>query len=114
VDVDLGGALFADGAGAFSAIATLPLADGYTARYRNFDIQTQKVDTKQARVVGAETVTVPAGTYKAWKVEIASGTGNPGTTTLWIDQATRKVVKIGATLPAMNGATLTSELESGS
>jgi dipeptidyl aminopeptidase/acylaminoacyl peptidase len=114
VDVDLGGALFADGAGAFSVIGTLPLAEGYTAQYRNFDIQKQKVDTKQARVVGAESVTVPAGTYTAWKVELTSAVGDPGTTTLWIDQATRKVVKIGATLPAMNGATLRAELDSGS
>ena len=29
MDVDLGGALFADGAGAYNVIATLPLAEGY-------------------------------------------------------------------------------------
>ncbi len=111
VDVDLGGPLFADGAGAFSAVGTLPLAEGYTTLFRNFDIQKQKVDTKQARVLGSEDVTVPAGAFKTWKVELASASGDPGATTIWIDQASRKVVRIGATLPAMNGATLTSELQ---
>jgi len=110
VAVDLGGPLFADGAGSFSAIATLPLAEGFTTLYRNFDIQKQKVDVKQARVVGAEDVTVPAGTFKTWKVELSAASGDPGVTTLWVAQDSRKVVRIAATLPAMNGATLTSEL----
>src|SRR5687767_12966986 len=40
--VDPGGALFADGAGTFEVIASLPLADGYSSSYRNFDVQKQK------------------------------------------------------------------------
>lgn len=110
VAIDLGGKLFADGAGAFSAIGALPLAEGYSTYYRNFDVQKQKPEVKQAKVVGVEEVKVPAGTFKAWKVELTSAEGNPGVTTIWVAQDTRKVVKITATLPAMNGATLTSEL----
>ena len=59
---------------------------------------------------GAE-VTVPAGTFKAWKVEQTSVDGEPGTTTLWIATDSRKVVKLTATLPQMGGAVLTSELQ---
>jgi dienelactone hydrolase len=110
VDADLGGAVFADGGGAFSAIGTLPLADGYVTLFRNFDVQKQKLDVKQAKVTGTDSVTVPAGSFAAWKVELTSAGGDAGATTLWIDKASRKVVKISATLPAMNGATLTSEL----
>jgi hypothetical protein len=42
LDVDPGGALFADGAGTFEVIASLPLADGYSLSFRNFDVQKQK------------------------------------------------------------------------
>ena len=45
-------------------------------------------------------VTVPAGTFKAWKVEITSAEGEPGSTTIWVAKDSRKVVKTTATLPA--------------
>ena len=81
IDAELGGALFADGAGTHNVIATLPLAEGYTTTFRNFNVQSQKVALKQLKVVGVEEVTVPAGTFKAWKVEESSAEGEPGTTT---------------------------------
>ena len=111
VNVDVGGPVFADGAGTHAVLATLPLADGYEATFRNFNIQQQKPTIKRVRVVGSESVTVPAGTFDAWKVEVASVEGEPGGTTLWVDKASRRVAKIEATLPQMGGATLTSELQ---
>ncbi len=111
VSVDLGGELFADGAGAHEAIGALPLAEGYSATFRNFDVRQQKVQLKQAKVAGAEDVTVPAGTFEAWKVEIASADGEPGTTTIWVAKDSRKVVKTVATLPQMGGAVVTTELQ---
>jgi dipeptidyl aminopeptidase/acylaminoacyl peptidase len=111
VSVDLGGELFADGAGGNEAIAALPLAEGYTTTYRNFDVRQQKVQLKQATVAGSESVTVPAGTFQAWKVEIASAEGEPGTSTIWIAKDSRKVVKTTATLPQMGGAVVTTELQ---
>ena len=78
IAVDLGGPLFADGAGVVPSIAALPLKEGYTTTFRNFDVLKQKVTVKQAKVSGVEEVTVPAGTFKAWKVEIASADGEPG------------------------------------
>ena len=110
VNVALEGPVFADGAGAHAVVARLPLAVGYATAFRNIDLQSQKVQVKQLTVVGKESVTVPAGTFDAWKVEIASAdTG--ATTTLWVTPDTRRVVKIGATLPQMNGAVLTAELD---
>jgi dipeptidyl aminopeptidase/acylaminoacyl peptidase len=111
LSVDLGGELFADGVGGNESIASLPLAEGFSTTYRNFDVRQQKVQMKQAKVIGAESVTVPAGTFDAWKVEIASAEGEPGQTTIWVAKDSRKVVKLSATLPQMGGAVVTSELQ---
>jgi hypothetical protein len=111
IAADLGGPLFADGAGAPNVLAALPLAEGYETKFRNFDIQRQKVGLKQLKVAGVEEVQVAAGKFKAWKVEVSSAEGEPGTITLWIDTASRKVVKTSATLPQMGGATVVSELQ---
>ncbi len=110
IAADTGGALFADGAAAFRSIATLPLKEGYSTTFRNFDVQKQKAALKQAKVSGVEDVTVPAGTFKAWKVEIKSAEGEPGEQTVWIDTASRRIVRMSATLPQMGGAISTSEL----
>ena len=56
-------------------------------------------------------VVLPAGTFQAWKVQIASAEGEPGTTTLWIDKKTRRVVKNSTTVPQMGGAVITLELQ---
>jgi dipeptidyl aminopeptidase/acylaminoacyl peptidase len=110
IDVDPGGALFADGAGAFDVIAALPLADGYSLSFRNFDVQKQKPQVKQLKVVGSESVTVPAGTFDAYKLEIVASDNDADKQTVWIDKASRKVLKISAVIPSLNGAVLTSEL----
>ncbi|HWL39756.1 MAG TPA: alpha/beta fold hydrolase [Gemmatimonadaceae bacterium] len=110
ITADLGGVLFADGAGANDVIAALPLAPGYTTTYRNFDVMTQQVKPRQLKVIGMESVTVPAGTFNATKVEITPAEGTGEKVTLWVDPATRVVVKTQAVLPQMNGAIATSEL----
>lgn len=102
--------MFADGAGAFDVIASLPLADGYSLSFRNFDVQKQKPQIRQLKVAGTESVTVPAGTFDAYKVEIVSADNDADKQTVWIDKASRKVLKISAVLPSLNGAILTSEL----
>jgi hypothetical protein len=110
VTVDLGGPLYADGAGANLTLAALPLDAGYAATYRNFDVQAQKVKLMQVKVAGTEKVTVPAGTFDSTKLEVTSAEGAPGQTTIWVDPATRQVVKSVAVIPQMNGAVLTTEL----
>ena len=110
IAVDLGGTLFADGAGAYDVIGTLPLAEGYSTGFRNLDIQKQKVGMKQLKVLGSESVTVPAGTFEAIKVEITSADNDVDKTTVWIAKDTRRVLKISAVLAALNGGTITSEL----
>ena len=110
IEVDPGGALFADGAGALDVIASLPLADGYSLSFRNFDVMKQKPQIKQLKVVGTESVTVPAGKFDAYKVEIVAADNDADKQTVWIDKESRKVLKISAVLPSLGGAILTSEL----
>jgi dipeptidyl aminopeptidase/acylaminoacyl peptidase len=110
VAVDLGGPLFADGPGADQAIASLPLAVGYSTTFRNFDFQTQKIKLLQLNVSGVETVTVPAGKFDAYRVEITSADGGSDKKTLWVSKDTHKVVKASAVVAAMGGAVVTQEL----
>src|SRR5690349_18811630 len=110
IDAATGGALFADGAGSYAVLAPLPLAEGYSLAFRNFDVMKQKPQMKQLKVVGMESVTVPARTFDAYKVEIVSADNDADKQTVWIAKDTRKVVKIAAVLPSLGGAILTSEL----
>jgi hypothetical protein len=108
---DLGGELYADGAGDSEALARLPLAEGTTTSYRNFDLQKQKVALKRLKVLGQEDIKLPAGSFKAWKAEVASADGEPGSTLLWIDTETRRVLRTVKTMPELGGAVLTLEFQ---
>lgn len=110
VSVDLGGPLFADAPGGLQSIGCLPLAEGYSTAFRNFDVQRQKEKLMELKVVGMESVTVPAGTFDSYKVELTSGDGGSDKQTLWIAKDSRKPVKVLATLDSMGGATMTMEL----
>ncbi len=46
---------------------------------------------KQLKVTGSEKVTVPAGTFDAFKVEITGG--GPGKITIWIAKTNRNLIK---------------------
>jgi dipeptidyl aminopeptidase/acylaminoacyl peptidase len=110
IAVDLGGPLFADAAGAKQSISCLPLAVGYSTTFRNFDVQKQKVKLMQLTVAGVDKVTVPAGTFDAYKVEISSADGGADKETLWVAEDSHKAVKESSVLPGMGGAVLTQEL----
>jgi dienelactone hydrolase len=108
INKDLADNMFADGAGSFNIIATLPLEVDYTTSFSNFDVQTDKVKTMILKVLGIEKVTVPAGEFETFKVSLTSKEGD--NTTAWIDKESRKVVKISSVLAQLGGAVLTSEL----
>jgi dipeptidyl aminopeptidase/acylaminoacyl peptidase len=110
IDVPLEGDLFADGPGSHRMLSTLPIAEGYSTTFRSFDIRQQKVKATELKVVGSEAVTVPAGTFDAYTVELA--TPDDGSkSTVWVAKDPRKVVKSVTVAPQMGGATITSELE---
>jgi len=110
IAADLGGAVFGDAAGGDQVIATLPLAVGYATTFRNFDIQSGKVKLMQLTVPAEESVTVAAGTFNTYRVEIASADGSGDKKTLWVAKDSRKVVKASAVVAAMGGAVMTGEL----
>jgi hypothetical protein len=110
ISTDLGGELFADAAGAHQVIACLPLAEGYSATFRNYDLQKQKAKLVQLKVTGTETVTVPAGKFDAFKIDITSADGGNDQTTLWIAKDSRQVLKVSAVMASMGGAIMTAEL----
>jgi dipeptidyl aminopeptidase/acylaminoacyl peptidase len=106
---EVGGPIFADGPGGPASIASLPLAEGYTTTFRQLDLQKQKGKLMQLKVAGSEQVTVPAGTFDAFRVEISTDDG-PDKMTLWVAKDTRKPVKIATALPQAGGAVMTAEL----
>jgi hypothetical protein len=108
IEADAGGPLFADGSGGRLAITCLPLEERYSATFRNFDLQQMKPKLQQLKVVGSEKVTVPAGTFETYRVEITSAEGGPDQMTLWVTKDSRKAVKMGT---AMAGMTLSAELQ---
>ncbi|HTS61897.1 MAG TPA: alpha/beta fold hydrolase [Candidatus Acidoferrales bacterium] len=108
IEFDAGGPLFADGAGGRLALVCLPLADGYSTTFRNLDLQRMKSNLHQLKVVASEKVTVPAGTFDAFRVEIAATDGSADQMTLWIAKDPRKAVKMSAVMP---GATISAELQ---
>jgi dipeptidyl aminopeptidase/acylaminoacyl peptidase len=110
ISMDLDGTTFADGAGSSFVIGCLPLADGYTTAFRNFDLQKEKVKLMQLNVAGSENVTVPAGTFDSFKVELSSAEGGADKSTVWIAKSTRTPVKISTVMAEMGGAILTAEL----
>lgn len=111
VDVDLEGPVYSDGAGSALVVAALPLKEGYEARYRTFELMSQTVRPMKLTVTGAEEVTVPAGTFQAYRVEVGPASGDPGGSTLWVSTSSHKVVKVETKVPQMGGAIVTSELE---
>jgi hypothetical protein len=108
LNVELGGLVFADGPGGAPSIASLPLAEGYTTTFRNFDAQRQKPIMMQLNVTGSESVNFPAGAFNAFRVEITSDDA-PVKMTYWVAKESRKVVK-GSTIIAAGAGTITSEL----
>ena len=91
--VALSGPMFASEDGADITIGCLPLMEGYSASFRTFDIVKHKEDVLQLNVVGTERVTVPAGTFDSYKVELASSGADSYKQTVWIAKDSRKPVK---------------------
>jgi len=111
IAADAGGPLFPEPLNLPQAVAALPIEDGYTTAFRNFDPQSQKAKLLQLKVGGLESVTVGAATFQAYKVEITSGEGGPDHDILWITKDTHQVVKMQSTLAAAGGAQMTAELQ---
>jgi hypothetical protein len=67
-------------------IQTMDFSDGLTMSYQAFDAKTGKTKPYALKVAGKETVTVPAGTFEAWKIELTSDDA----ATIWVSTADPK------------------------
>ena len=110
ISAPLAGKLFADAAGSLQSIACLPLAEGFTLVYRNFDVLRQREKPMRLKVAGSEKIAVPAGTFDAFVVQVASPESTSDRALVWIAKDSRQVVKMMSISSAMGGATVTSEL----
>ncbi len=94
VAVDLGGPIFADATGSMVTIGCLPLADGYSTAVRDWDIEHLKERLWQLKVVSVERVTVPAGTFDSYEVELSATDNSGDKETIWIAKDSRMPVKV--------------------
>lgn len=62
---------------------TLPLAVGYEARYVSMNVVDAAQQTVSLRVGEEETITVPAGTFETWRLQVRTGRA---TNVAWIEQ----------------------------
>lgn len=110
ISADVTGTLIGDGAAMGFVLATLPLAEGYSTTFQQFDVQKAKAKMMQLNVAGVEKVTVPAGSFDAYKVDVTPADGSAGKSTTWFDKQFFKPVKTTAVMPQMGGATITIEM----
>jgi hypothetical protein len=108
VAIDLGGPLFAGAAASALTIGCLPLADGYGITFRTFDIQRQKEKLLKLKVLGMERVTVPAGAFECYKVDLTSGDGGSYIGTVWIARDSRTPVKSSGSETVGSGTIFTT------
>lgn len=72
-------------------VPLLPWAADASWEFPMFSAGKNAVSTATLRAVASEDVTIPAGTFKAYKVELKAG---ESTVALWIDAASGRVLKL--------------------
>ncbi|MBN1163717.1 MAG: S9 family peptidase [Candidatus Krumholzibacteriota bacterium] len=112
VNFDLPAPVYGSDAALDLVLAALPLSQGYQTSVRTFDIMSQSVTVYSLSVSGIENVTVPAGSFETYKIEIRRMDGEPGGGTSYIDtHAPHHLIRAVTQLPASaGGGTATSEL----
>ena len=113
VNMELAAPVYGDGAALDAVISALPLETGYKTTLRTFDLMSQKVNVYVVEVTGIENVTVPAGEFEVYKVELRPMDKQPGGGTMLVGTKTRTQIRATMQLPASSGGgTVTSELVS--
>jgi len=111
ISAKVSGPVLSEGAGVEIPVCTLPLAEGYSASIHVFNTMQAMARKMIVRVTGTEKVTVSAGTFDTYRVEIMPEDAEGGGTKLWIAREDRRAVRSETQLPAqMGGGTLVAEL----
>jgi hypothetical protein len=92
----------------------LPLAPGYKTTLRVFDFQMQKARAMTLAVTGTERITVPAGTFECFKLEIKPiGEESGGSTIFMYTTNPRCMIRGIFEMPVQaGGGTVTADLVS--
>jgi hypothetical protein len=70
---------------------TLPLAEDYTSRYVSVNTVERKSQTVELEVTGQQRITVPAGTFETWRLQVRNGRA---TRVAWINvEAPHEIVQ---------------------
>jgi dipeptidyl aminopeptidase/acylaminoacyl peptidase len=103
--------LVSDGAGFEVPLATLPLAEGYTARVNVFDMMSQKIRDMHISVSGKEKAATAGGEFESFVVDARPADGEGGAMKFWIATPSGTIVKSEMELPAaMGGGKAVTEL----
>jgi hypothetical protein len=96
LSVDVGGPIFAGATIPMVSIGCLPLAVGYSTTVRDWDVEGLKDSLRGLKVLGSERITVSAGTFESYKVELTSSDGSGDRETAWIAKDSRMPVKVSS------------------
>ena len=110
VDLDLGAPPFAEGLAQGISIACLPLAEDFHTTFRAMAHGADRVQILHVVVLSQEALTVPAGSFRAWKVEISCPGEVADRLLLWVDPLIPRVVKSLESGPRFAGGSLSLEL----
>jgi hypothetical protein len=113
IEVKLVAPIWGDGAALEVTLAALPLAENYETTVRVFDLLSRKIRPMSLKVVGTETIAVPAGSFETYKIEMKplDGEAGGGGIMNFAMGNNRCVVRSQANLPAMmGGGTVMTEL----
>ncbi len=103
VDIKFTGPIVLDGASMELCISTLPLADGYAATLNTVEVMRGKAKQLSLKVTGVESVTVAAGTFDAFVVEVRPVDDESAGSKIWIAKGDKRTVKTETKLPATMG-----------
>lgn len=114
VNAELPAPVFGEDAALMLAIESMPLEKGYKTTLRVFDLMMMKAKPMLLKVTGIETVTVPAGSYDAYKLELKPLGDEPGGGTIFISEKDPRCMVRSTMLlpPQAGGGTMTTELVS--
>jgi dipeptidyl aminopeptidase/acylaminoacyl peptidase len=111
INVNVDVPIVSDGAGVEMMIESLSLTENTTLKFYQLDLMSAKTKEYILKVVGNEKISVPAGEYETYKVDIKEVSGEGEPTHKWVDNASGKTVKTVTKLGAqMGGGTVTIEL----
>ncbi len=111
INVNVDVPIVSDGVGIDMMIESLAFSENSTVKFYQLDLMSAKTKVYILKVVGSEKISVPAGEFETYKVDIKELSGEGEPTHKWVNKSNGKTVKTITKLGAqMGGGTVTIEL----